>query len=328
MTITRRDALRGAAALGAAIAAPGLLRAAGYPDRPVTFVVPWGAGGGTDATARIVGALLEKKFGQPFNVVNRTGGSGVVGHSAIATAAPDGYTIGMVTVEIAMMRHQGLTDLSHESYAPLSLMNADPAGVTVQADGPHGDIAALVAAIKASAPGSMKASGTGQGGIWHLALVAMLQEMGLAPNHVAWVPSEGAAPAMQDLAAGGVDFVTCSLPEARSMIDAGRARGLAVMAPERHALFPDLPTLKEAAGVAAEVGAWRGICAPKGTPAEIVDTLAAALAEVAQDPEFTGFMSGRGFGVRYMPPAEHAAFMASEDAAMAKAMQAAGLARG
>jgi tripartite-type tricarboxylate transporter receptor subunit TctC len=133
---------------------------------------------------------------------------------------------------------------------------------------------------------------------------------------------------MQDLAAGGVDFVTCSLPEARSMIDAGRARGLAVMAPERHALFPDLPTLKEAAGVAAEVGAWRGICAPKGTPAEIVDTLAAALAEVAQDPEFTGFMSGRGFGVRYMPPAEHAAFMASEDAAMAKAMQAAGLARG
>src|SRR6266542_7106656 len=76
---------------------------AAYPERPVTVIVPWGAGGGTDATARIVAALLEKDLGQPFNVVNRTGGSGVVGHSAIATAQPDGYTIGMLTVEISMM---------------------------------------------------------------------------------------------------------------------------------------------------------------------------------------------------------------------------------
>ena len=78
-----------------------------YPERPITLIVPWGAGGGTDATARILGALLEKELKQPFNVVNRTGGSGVVGHDAIAKAAPDGYTIGMITVEITMMHWQG-----------------------------------------------------------------------------------------------------------------------------------------------------------------------------------------------------------------------------
>ena len=80
-----------------------------YPQRPVQLIVPWGAGGGTDATARIIATLLEKELKQPFNVVNRTGGSGVVGHDAIAKATPDGYTIGLITVEITMMHHVGLT---------------------------------------------------------------------------------------------------------------------------------------------------------------------------------------------------------------------------
>ena len=80
-----------------------------YPQRPVQLIVPWGAGGGTDATARIIATLLEKELKQPFNVVNRTGGSGVVGHDAIAKATPDGYTIGLITVEITMMHWQGLT---------------------------------------------------------------------------------------------------------------------------------------------------------------------------------------------------------------------------
>ena len=100
----RRAVLGGlaAASLGAVLPISARAQAA-WPNRPVTLVCPWGAGGGTDATARIVAAILEKNLGQPFNVVNRTGGSGVVGHSAIATAAPDGYTIGMITVEITMM---------------------------------------------------------------------------------------------------------------------------------------------------------------------------------------------------------------------------------
>ena len=94
-------ALRGAVALGALLFATAGLAA--YPERPITLIVPWAAGGGTDATARIIGTLLEKELGQPVNVVNRVGGSGVVGHSAIAQGAPDGYTIGIITVEIGMM---------------------------------------------------------------------------------------------------------------------------------------------------------------------------------------------------------------------------------
>src|SRR5690606_41240268 len=109
----RRQLLAAGAATGAA-AALGLRPAmaqSDYPTRPVTVVCPWGAGGGTDATARIVAALLEKDLGQPFNVVNRTGGSGVVGHPALATAQPDGYTLGMNTVEIAVMHHQDRTSV-------------------------------------------------------------------------------------------------------------------------------------------------------------------------------------------------------------------------
>src|SRR5947209_10076722 len=93
--------------------------AAAYPERPITLIVPWGAGGGTDATARIIGSLLEKELGQPVNVVNRTGGSGVVGHQAIASAPPDGYTIGLITVEIGMLHWQGLTEINGASYTPI-----------------------------------------------------------------------------------------------------------------------------------------------------------------------------------------------------------------
>jgi tripartite-type tricarboxylate transporter receptor subunit TctC len=327
-TLDRRRLLAGMAA-GAAL--PAALPAAAqtnWPTRPVTFICPWGAGGGTDATARIVASILERDLGQPFNVVNRTGGSGVVGHSAIATAAPDGYTIGMVTVEIAMMHHQGLTDLKSTSYTPLALMNEDPPGVTVASNSPYADIKALAEAIKASPAGKFKASGTGQGGIWHLALIGWLQAMGLKPDHVAWVPSNGAAPAMQDLAAGGIDFVTCSVPEARAMIDAGRAKSIALMAEARNPIFPNVPTLNETLGINYSVGAWRGIAAPKGLPADIQAKLVAALKKAYDAKEYRDFMAARGFGVKWADPAGYAAFMEAADKAMGTAMRAAGLAKG
>ena len=202
---------------------------AAYPERPITLIVPWAAGGGTDATARIIGALMEKDLGQPVNVVNRVGGSGVVGHSAISQGAPDGYTIGMITVEIGMMHWQGLTELSGASYTPIGLVNADPAALEVAADAPYKTANDLIAAIKAN-PGKLKASGTGQGGIWHLAIAGMLQDMKVDPASVPWVPSGGAAPGLQDLVAGGVQIAPVSLPEARSLIDAGKVKSLAVMA--------------------------------------------------------------------------------------------------
>ena len=322
----RRTVLGGIAAAGLSTLLPATARAQGaYPNRPVTMVCPWGAGGGTDATARIVAAILEKNLGQPFNVVNRTGGSGVVGHSAIATAAPDGYTLGMITVEITMMHHQGLTDLKPTSYTPLALMNVDPPGVQVNAASPYKNVKALADAIKAAPAGKFKASGTGQGGIWHLALIGWLQAMGLPANHVAWVPSNGAAPAMQDLAAGGIDIVTCSVPEAKSMIDAGKAVSLAVMAPQRNPAFKDVPTLNESLGINYSVGAWRGIAGPKGMPADVAAKLTAELKKAYDSVEFQDFMRNRGFGTTWADPAAFAKYMDDGDKAMGTAMTAAGL---
>jgi tripartite-type tricarboxylate transporter receptor subunit TctC len=325
--LTRRAFAASAAAAAAATGLRPSFAQGNYPSRPVTVIVPWGAGGGTDATARIVAAIMEKDLGQPFNVVNRTGGSGVVGHSAIATAAPDGYTIGMITVEITMMHWQGLTELKPTSYTPLALMNEDPPGVQVKADSPYKTVKELADAIKSSPAGKFKASGTGQGGIWHLALVGWLQAMGLKADHVPWVPSNGAAPAMQDLAAGGIDIVTCSVPEARAMLDAGKARSLAVMSPQRNPAFKDVPTLKEAMGIDYNTGAWRGIAAPKGLPADIASKLTAALKKTYDSKEFKDFMSARGFGTVWGDAAQFAKHMDEGDKKMGVAMKAAGLSK-
>jgi len=299
---------------------------AAYPERPITLIVPWAAGGGTDATARIIGTLLEKEVGQPVNVVNRTGGSGVVGHSAIASSAPDGYTIGIITVEIGMMHWQGLTELTGASYTPIGLVNFDPAGLQVAADSPYKSVNELVAAIKAN-PGKFKASGTGQGGIWHLAIAGMLRDMKIDPASVPWVPSNGAAPGLQDLVAGGVQIVPCSLPEARSLIDAGKARSLAVMADAPAALYPNVPTLKAATGSSWTMGAWRGIAAPKNIPPEARDKLAAALKKIVASKEYNEFMVQRGYGVIYQGPDDFAKYMANSDADLGATMKAVGLAK-
>ncbi len=324
MTRLARNLLRAAfAALAFVLAVPAL---AAFPDRPLTLIVPWGAGGGTDATGRIIASLLEKELGQPINVVNRTGGSGVVGHQAIASAAPDGYTLGVITVEIGMMHWQGLTELNGASYTPLALVNADPAGVQVAADAPYNTLADLIEAIKAS-PGQLKASGTGQGGIWHLALAGLLKDRGIDPAAAPWVPSQGAAPGLQDLVAGGVQIVPCSLPEARSLIEAGKVKSLAIMDANPAALFPKVPTLKEAIGSDWTMGAWRGIAGPQGLPKDVADTLVAALKKVHESQEFRDFMAQRGFGVIWAAPEDFAAFMAKSDADLGKVMKDVGIAK-
>lgn len=324
---TRRSFVAHAAGVAAGLAMvsaalPAL--AQNYPARPITMVCPWGAGGGTDATARIIASLLEKELGQPVTVVNRTGGSGVVGHSAIASAAPDGYTIGVATVEIGMMHWQGLTDLKGTSYTPIGLVNADPAGVQVRTESPYKTIQELLAAIKAN-PGKIKASGTGQGGIWHLAIAGLLRDQKIDPATVPWVPSNGAAPGLQDMIAGGIDLAPVSLPESRSLIDAGKVRSLAIMADEPAALYPNVPTLKKAIGSDWTMAAWRGIVAPKGIPADVRDKLAAAIKKIAASKEFNEFMSKQGYGVIYKGPDEFAQFMAKSDTELGATMKAVGL---
>jgi|Deesub1362A_J573_1020465.scaffolds.fasta_scaffold00055_126 tripartite-type tricarboxylate transporter receptor subunit TctC len=309
--------------IGALLLAGGVSYAIDYPKRPITLICPWGAGGGTDACSRIIATLLKKELGVPVNVVNRTGGSGAVGHTAMATAKPDGYTIGMPTVELTMMHWVGLTKITYKDITPIALVNADPAGINVRADSPWKTYEDLVAYIRKH-PGKLKNSGTGVGGIWHLAMAGWLKAIGLPPDAIQWIPSKGAAPALQDLMAGGIDMSTCSLPEAATLIEAGKVRALAIMADERDPKFPDVPTLKEK-GVNWTCAAWRGIAAPKGTPKEIVEILEKAIAKVHKSKEFRDFMKNRGFGIRWMDSATFAKFLEKADQENGEVMKAAGI---
>jgi len=297
--------------------------AADYPSRPITLICPWGAGGGTDAVSRIIATLLKQDLGVPVNVVNRTGGSGAVGHTAMATAKPDGYTIGMPTVEITMMHWMGLTQVTYKDMVPVAMVNFDPAGINVRTDSPWKTYKDLENYIRDN-PGELKDSGTGQGGIWHLAMAGWMNVIGLSPEAVKWIPSKGAAPALQDLMAGGIEMSTCSLPEAATLIDAGKVRPLAIMADARDPKFPDVPTLKEM-GIDWTCGAWRGIAAPLGTPPEIVDVLEKAVAKVVKSDEFIKFMQNRGFGIYWLNSADFAKAIAKADADNGKIMKAAGI---
>lgn len=308
------------------LAAPLVHAQANYPQRPIKLVVPWGAGGGTDAVARMLAALMEKDLGKPVNVVNITGGSGVMGHQTIATAPADGYTIGLITTEITMMHHQGLTQVTGASFTPLGLVNIDPAAIQVRADSPYKSVNDLVAAIKAN-PGKLKGSGTARGGSWHLSMYGMLKDLGVDPTTVPWVPSVSNNAGLLDLVAGGVDVVCGSHPEARSLMEAGKVRSLAIMDEQPSRLFPNVPTLKTATGSKWESGVWRGLAAPKGLPKPIEDRLIAATKKAYDSLEYRQFMESRGFGQAWKAPKDFADFMAKADAESGALMKATGLAK-
>ena len=155
----------------------------------------------------------------------------------------------------------------------------------------------------------------------------MLDSAGIDPGAAPWVPSKGAAPALQDLAAGGVEFVTSSVVEAAALMEAGKVKSLAVMGEERLGAFPDVPTLKEATGLDWTLAAWRGLAGPKGMPQEATDTLSAAFEKVWNSAEFQDFMKGRGFGLVWKPGDEYAQWMADSDASLGKVMKAVGIAK-
>jgi len=299
---------------------------AAYPDRPITLIVPWAAGGGTDAVARFIASKLQEEFKQPVNVVNRTGGSGVVGHSAIAQAVPDGYTIGLITLEINQMHWVGLTELTWEGFTPIALVNQDLAGLFVKTDSPIKSAKELFAHIKAN-PGKVVASGSGQGGSWHAALAGLMELEGIAPNSIRWVPATGAATALTDLAAGGVEFVSCSMPEAEALIKAGRIRSLVFMSPKRAANFPDVPTVEEALGHKWFKGVWRGFAGPKGLPKEIAMRYEESIKKVWDSKDFQDFMKQRGFDLLYADSAKFAEFMKADNEDNGKTLKSLGLAK-
>jgi tripartite-type tricarboxylate transporter receptor subunit TctC len=296
------------------------------PERAVTYVVPWGAGGGTDANSRMLASMLEQKWGVPFNVVNRTGGNGVTGHTAIATAAPDGYTVGAVTVEINTMHHVGLTELNNDNITPIALIDIVPASVLVKADSEYNSLEDLLAAAKAN-PGSLTASGTSQGGIWHLALAGLLNAEGIAPDAIRWIPSQGAAPAMQELMAGGVDVATPALSEGKALVEQGELKALAYMHDKPMAALPDVPITAESLPSGWTLAAWISIAGPEGLPEEIACSYAAAVEEITASPEWAEFKAGRGADVVYMAGDEFRSYIDSNDEALGEVITAIGLAK-
>jgi tripartite-type tricarboxylate transporter receptor subunit TctC len=196
-----------------------------FPDRPVTLIVAWAAGGGTDSVARTFAAGLEKEIGQPVNVVNRTGGGGVTGHTAIATAKPDGYTIGIASSDFVLYKTMAMADMDATSFDLISRVATIPAGITVKMDGPYKTLKDVIEAIKTQPKGTLTTSGSGAGGSWHLAIGGLTKALGLPADQVKFVPSTGGAPALNDLAAGGLSMVTGLADRGQGVARCGEGEG-------------------------------------------------------------------------------------------------------
>lgn len=295
-----------------------------WPQRPVTIIVPAGAGGGTDAVARLVANGLQRRLGQPFNVVNQGQGGGVVGFTTIAEAEPDGYTLGLI-YNFAHYKPMGQGDFDAEGFTALAQVNFDPAGFQVPAQSEWQNITQALDAIKADPAAYNIACGGGCGGSWPIAMATLLQEWGVDLPQVRMISGPGAADALQEMVAGGFDVVPSSVPEAGSLIQASLVRSLAVFGSERLEAFPEIPTLEEETGLKLELGAWRGLVGPAGLSEDIVRKVETALEEIYNDAEFQEAMTSRGFGPRWRNSEEFAEFMQSEEQNVRPLIEALGL---
>ncbi len=282
-----------------------------YPNKPIMMIVPWGGGGGTDKIARLLAPYLEKELGQPVLVTNKPGGSSLIGHMLGANAEPDGYTLTMCTTEIALMHWMGLTELSYKNFRPVAMVNADPAGIIVRADASWRSLEELQNEIR-NKPGKLRASGTSRGGIWDVCRAGWLQAVGIRESSLPWIPSSGAAESLQNLLAGSVDVVTCSLPEASTLIAQHKVRPLATMGELRETGFPAVPTLKEK-NILFSNGAFRGIFVPLQTPEPIVSKLENALERVVTSEKYNKLMNVQEFGVRYRGSKYFRTFLEEKD---------------
>ncbi|NDV89083.1 tripartite tricarboxylate transporter substrate binding protein [Aurantimonas aggregata] len=294
----------------------GAASAEDYPSRPITLIVPYPAGGGTDIVARTLAAELEKELGVTINVTNRAGGGGIVGTTAISQARPDGYTIGVIASDISLYKPQGLADLSLENLTPIGQTNELPGGITVKADAPYANIAELIGAIEAN-PGTLKATGAPPNANWHVGYLGFTLAADVDPQNVIWVPTQGGAAGHLDVAAGNSTFSTASLVEAKALIEAGQLRPLAISADERSSAFPEIPTLKES-GIEWSYGLWHGVVGPQDLPDEERRVLLAAVENAANSEGFRNTLVDRGFTHVWRGGDDFRAFMASDMEAMAE----------
>jgi tripartite-type tricarboxylate transporter receptor subunit TctC len=314
---------------GAALAALSFAGAASaaWPERPVTIIVPAGAGGGTDGTARLLAKQLQDELKQPFNVVNNGQGGGIVGHTQISTARPDGYTLGIV-YNYYQWKMMGQADINHTMFTPIAMYNVDPAALLVNVNSPFKTGKEALDAIKAE-PGKYKIGcGGACGGSWHIPNAEIFIKYGINPARPVMVPSAGGALSNQDLASGGLDLAVGSLPEGKPLIEAGKLRALYVISPGRQgAPFQDVPTAKEAIGIDMEGGAFRMVAGPKGLPADIARILETTLEKIWKSQEFQDGMKQRNFGTKWLSSKDTVAFMQQHEKSLSETMKALGLAK-
>jgi tripartite-type tricarboxylate transporter receptor subunit TctC len=254
-----------------------------WPAKPITFIVPFAAGGGTDAFARPLAQQLDTQLGKRVLIENRAGAGGTVGASLASKAAPDGYTffMGAAHHAIAPSLYPNLDYDIEKDFVPVALIARPPQVIVVNPDKVAAKtLAEFIAYLKAN-PDKVNYGSAGAGTTHHLAGELFKSMTGVKLLHV---PYRGAGPAMQDLVAGHVPVVFDGLGSSAPQIKSGQLRALAIAAPKRVAAFPDIPTAAEAGLPGYEVATWYGLFAPKGTPPEIVERMKKELATALQAP--------------------------------------------
>ncbi|OKP82246.1 tripartite tricarboxylate transporter substrate binding protein [Paenibacillus sp. P32E] len=297
---------------------------AGFPKKPITLIVPYAAGGGTDTTARALAKATEKFLGQPVIVVNRTGGGGSVGLMEGASAKGDGYTVTFLPAELTILPHLGLLPITYEKFKPIAQTNFDPSAITVRQGAPWQTVNEFLDFAKAH-PGELKMGNAGTGSIWHLAAITLERETGVKFAHI---PFEGAGPAVSALMDGFVDAVPVSPAEVKKYVDEGKLRTLAINADERSEALPGVPTLEEQTGIHVNfTSTWRGLAVPKDTPDAIADILAGAFIKGTEDKAFREYMSVNGLGLMVKDGKDFSRQLKESDDLFAKMIPELGLSR-
>ena len=277
-----------------------------YPSKNINMIVPFSAGGGTDAVARKLGSLMEKELGTSVVIVNKTGGAGAVGMTFGATQKKDGYTITMITREIVSLPLMNLSPISYKDFSLVSLVNMDPAVVLVEKDSKYQTLDELLADAKAN-PEKIKFASTAKPNFYALAIE---NEAGVKFNHI---PYNGAGEVIPALLGKHADFSLMGPGEAIGQLKAGQLRALGIMADARIESLPDVATLKEL-GHDVVSGTWRGIAVPKGTSPEIVAALDAAIKKSVESDDFKDFMNNSTFGIKYLNGKDFETFIIDDTA--------------
>ena len=300
------------------------LAADSWPNKPITYVVPFAPGGNTDTLARIIGPKVSTALGQPVVIENKPGAGGNIGSDFVAKAKPDGYTILGGTISSHAINASMYPNMPYDpikNFEPITVLGQAPLLLVVPADSPYKTVKDLLDAAKAK-PGSLSFASAGNGTSPHLAGELLKSSAKIQATHV---PYKGSGPAVTDLLAGHVQFMFDTALIVGGHIKAGKLRPLAVTSSKRTSLFPDVPTLAEAGVPGYEIGSWQAVYAPAGTPKPIVERLNAEIVKALKSPDVAERFAGLGMEPVANTPAQMAEFNKAEVAKWAKIVKEANI---